>query len=60
MERNKSNEPIRQQEEQNIQKPKERHSSAFKETKQGEEKSTINPEEADLEQERKEARRERD
>lgn len=60
MERDQSKEPIRPQEEKNIQKPKERQSSAFNETKQGEEKSTINLEEADLEQERKEAARERD
>jgi len=36
------------------------HSSAFKETSRGDEKSTTNIEEAELEQERKEAMRERD
>ena len=40
--------------------PKEQHSSAFREPRDREQKSTINTEEANLEQERKEAMTERD
>ena len=40
--------------------PKEQHSSAFHEPNPDREKSTINSEEADLEQERKDAMTERD
>ena len=43
-----------------IHPPKEHHSSAFREPNPDREKSTINTEEADLEQERKDAMTERD
>lgn len=41
-------------------RPKEQRSSAFREPKEQDQKSTVNREEADLEQERKEAMTERD
>jgi hypothetical protein len=49
-----------QQPEQEKKEPKEQHSSAFREPKERDQKSTINTEEANLEQERKEAMTERD
>lgn len=49
-----------QQPEQEKKEPKEQHSSAFREPRDREQKSTINTEEANLEQERKEAMTERD
>ena len=50
-----------QQDKQQTKAPEKQHSSAFKETSRGDQKSTTNiEEEVDLEQERKEAMRERD
>ena len=59
-ERNKNRE-TQQQEDQKIKdSQKEKHSSAFKEPQNRDVKTTLNTEEANLEQERKEAMRERD
>jgi len=58
---NKKNPQDEKQETTSKPQPREQRSGAFNEPRMGEEKSTVNPEEeAELEQERKEAMTERD
>ena len=61
MDKDRNTKPDDKQETDNRQQPREQRSSAFNERNVMDEKSTTNPEEeADLEQERKEAMTERD
>ena len=59
-ERNKNRETQQQEDERAKDPRKEKHSSAFQEPQNKDVKTTINTEEANLEQERKEAMTERD